>query len=167
MFVRDVLEALNSEKAEYALIGGMALALHGIVRATMDVDLIVRVRKRDLERVESALNGIGLESRIPLRASEVAEFRDEYVEKRNLLAWSFVDWNDPSRVVDIVILHDLADFKIARVKWGGLSVPTLSLEDLLKTKEGTGRAQDKADCEKILEKIQERRPQKNKPRTKR
>lgn len=39
MFVLDVTDALLKRKIRFALVGGYALALHGIVRATMDVDV--------------------------------------------------------------------------------------------------------------------------------
>ncbi len=34
-------ERLPKEKIDYALIGGMALALHGFVRPTQDIDLLM------------------------------------------------------------------------------------------------------------------------------
>jgi predicted nucleotidyltransferase len=37
-----VLKAFEDERLEYALVGATALALHGIVRATEDVDLFIR-----------------------------------------------------------------------------------------------------------------------------
>lgn len=39
--VRRVAELLEQEHVEYALIGGYALALQGIVRLTEDVDILV------------------------------------------------------------------------------------------------------------------------------
>lgn len=37
-----IVDALNAERIEYALCGGMAMAVHGEFRATVDVDLLVR-----------------------------------------------------------------------------------------------------------------------------
>jgi len=38
MFLYEVTEALDKKKLKYAVVGGYALALHGLVRATMDVN---------------------------------------------------------------------------------------------------------------------------------
>jgi hypothetical protein len=37
-----LVSALDAEKVEYALCGGLALAVHGYPRATKDIDLLVR-----------------------------------------------------------------------------------------------------------------------------
>ncbi len=41
-------QALSTDKINHALIGGFALAAHGIVRATQDIDLLVDGAKRDV-----------------------------------------------------------------------------------------------------------------------
>jgi hypothetical protein len=55
MFLYEVIDAIESVKIKYALVGGYALALHGIVRATMDVDLVISLSLKDFELVEQAL----------------------------------------------------------------------------------------------------------------
>jgi hypothetical protein len=40
--ILELLRALASEDVDYVLVGGVALNLHGIVRATEDVDLFIR-----------------------------------------------------------------------------------------------------------------------------
>ena len=37
-----VLEAFEKEELEYVLIGATALGFHGLIRATEDVDMLVR-----------------------------------------------------------------------------------------------------------------------------
>ena len=44
-----VLKAFEEEGLEYALIGATALALHGIVRATEDVDFFVKATAENIE----------------------------------------------------------------------------------------------------------------------
>ncbi len=39
---RDILSAFTDEKVEYLLVGAYALAAHGFVRATGDIDLWIR-----------------------------------------------------------------------------------------------------------------------------
>jgi acylphosphatase len=50
-----VLRAFEAAELEYVLIGATAMGLHGLVRATEDVDLIVRATPENLERLREAL----------------------------------------------------------------------------------------------------------------
>ena len=53
-----LLRAFEAEKLEYVLIGATAMAFHGIVRATEDVDLFVRATPENLGRLRSALRAV-------------------------------------------------------------------------------------------------------------
>jgi hypothetical protein len=50
-----VLRAFEAAGLEYVLIGATAMGLHGVVRATEDVDLFVRATTENIERLRSAL----------------------------------------------------------------------------------------------------------------
>lgn len=145
MLLYEVVGALEEAKVPFALAGGYAVALHGAVRGTVDVDVVLRFKKADFLAAESALKSLGLAPRLPVTAAEVFDFRAEYVKNRNLVAWSFVDPNDPSRVVDVVITHDLAKMATTRVKAGRISLPVLAVKDLIAMKRAAGRPQDLED----------------------
>lgn len=50
-----MLRAFEVAKLEYVLIGATAMGFHGIVRATEDVDLIIRATPGNVERLRQAL----------------------------------------------------------------------------------------------------------------
>ena len=50
----DLVKALTREGVEYVLVGGVALNLHGIVRATEDVDLFIRPSEDNVDRLKRA-----------------------------------------------------------------------------------------------------------------
>ena len=52
-----VLRAFETTGLEYVLIGATAMGLHGVVRATEDVDLFVRATPENIERLRAALRG--------------------------------------------------------------------------------------------------------------
>lgn len=156
MFVLDVVAEFSRRKIKFALVGGYALALHGIVRATMDVDLVLGLSSKSLHEAESALKAIGLTSRIPVKASDIAEFRTEYIKNRNLVAWSFVDFNDPTRQVDLLIVLGIEEITVEKVSFGGKTIPVASLEDLLKMKLSANRPEDQSDISKIRDKLRSR-----------
>jgi len=50
-----LLEAFNRHGVRYVIIGGWAVILHGFVRTTMDIDLMVEPSPENLERILKAL----------------------------------------------------------------------------------------------------------------
>ena len=51
----DLLRALEEAAVEYVLIGATAMGFHGVVRATEDVDMLVRAEPDNIERLRAAL----------------------------------------------------------------------------------------------------------------
>jgi hypothetical protein len=150
MFLLKVVEALAERRVKFAICGGQALALHGAVRGTLDVDLVLRLDRKNLAEAELALTQrLGLTSRIPVTAEDIFHFREEYRQKRNLKAWSFVNAARPSEVVDLVITDDLKDMKIVFKEAWGQKIPVISVEDLIRMKKAAGRPQDLADVQAL------------------
>jgi hypothetical protein len=152
MLLLRIIGALDDARVPYAVVGGYAVALHGAVRGTVDVDLVLEMTERSFVRAERALNTLGLQSRLPVSAGEVFRFRREYVRNRRMTAWSFVNPSRPSDLVDVILTHDLSTMRIKRVKVQGKTVKIASIEDLIKMKEKTGRQQDLEDI-KALRKL--------------
>lgn len=161
MFLFEVVQALESEKLKYAIVGGYALALHGIVRATVDVDIVLCLIEADFKLVESAFLKINLKSRLPVRAEELIKMRVEYIENRNLLAWSFVDYQNPTRQVDILLTEDVRRMETERLSVGGKKISVVSLKKLLEMKLKAARSQDLIDVESIKKKLHEDEKRKN------
>jgi hypothetical protein len=131
------------------VVGGYAVALHGAVRGTVDVDVVIDWTLKALRKTETALNSLGLVSRLPLNADDVFAFRDEYVKNRNLVAWNFHNPADISQQVDVVITYDLTGKRRYRVPAASGPIFLLAKEDLLEMKKASGRPQDLADVEAL------------------
>lgn len=129
----------------YAVVGGYAVALHGAVRGTVDLDVVVNWNLKSLRGAERALKGLGMVSRLPVTADDVFNFRDEYIAKRNLIAWNFYNPRDLSEQVDVIINYDLAGKRTRRFDLPGGPVQVLSLPDLIAMKRQAGRPQDLED----------------------
>lgn len=151
MLIYEVAAALEEARVPFAVAGGYAVAFHGAVRGTVDVDLILRLSRDHFIAAEVALNGLGLASRLPVTGAQVFDFREEYVKNRNLVAWSFFDPKDPSRIVDIIIIHDLSSLRVKRIQAGGRVLPVLALPDLIAMKRASGRPQDLEDVRALEE----------------
>lgn len=152
IFLERVCEALNHANVRYVVVGGYAVALHGAVRGTLDIDIALRWTRKNVENAEAALNSIGLISRLPITARDVFNYRDEYIRNRNLIAWNFHNSADLSEQLDVIIAFDAKGKKAVFKQLHDTSVPVLNIKDLIGMKEASGRSQDIEDI-KALEKL--------------
>ncbi len=152
-FLERVCAALNLAKVDYVIVGGYAVALHGAIRGTLDIDIALCWTRADLENTESALKQIGLVSRLPICAFDVFNYRDEYIQNRNLVAWNFHNPDDPSEQVDIIITFDAKGKKTSIKQVAKVCIPLLNIGDLMAMKKACGRPQDVEDVN-ALEKLQ-------------
>lgn len=56
--ILSVLRAFEASGLEYVLIGATAMGFHGVVRATEDIDLIIRGTADNVERLRAALREV-------------------------------------------------------------------------------------------------------------
>ena len=137
--VLRVCRLLNRHRARYLLARGVAANLHGSVRATRDVDILVPKDRANTERILKAL------AELPYGVAKELD-PDEVFDKPITIVG-----DDPR--VDILtaawdVTFDRADrFKVVR-RIAGVRVPYLGLQDLLQSKR-TGRAGDLADIEAL------------------
>ena len=149
MWIEQLIDTLKRHRVKYAIVGGYALALHGVVRGTVDVDLVLKISRSNYQNAEKALGEMGLTSRLPVGADEVIDFRDEYINNRNMVAWNFRNLKDLTQDVDIIITEDLSSMKIDKFKIGQRMLPVVSVRDLIKMKRKSGRPQDIQDIEAL------------------
>ncbi len=149
MKLKNLIEYLNAEKINYMIVGGYAVNFHGYSRNTVDIDLIIKFTQANLKKLESLLNKMGLISKLPIDAVSVYKFRDEYINNRNLLAWNFYNPDNPTDQVDILITHDVSDFKSEKFRVGDFEVKVISKNDLIKMKKASGRDKDLLDIKEL------------------
>jgi hypothetical protein len=132
-----VCRLLNRYRVRYLLAGGVAANLHGSVRATRDVDILVPRDRRNMERLVHAL------SELPYRVARELD-PDVLVDKLITIVG-----DDPR--VDVLTIAWTVTFEqaypnriIRRIQ--GTRVPYLALADLVASKQ-TGRPSDLADIE--------------------
>ena len=146
----ELVKALKKNKVNYMVVGGYAVNFHGYSRNTVDIDLVIKFTLSNLKKVERLLGDMGMASTLPIDAVSVFKFRDEYVKNRNLIAWNFYNKSDPTDQVDILINHDISDFKAEKFLVGDLELKVISKEDLLKMKKKAGRDKDLLDIKELI-----------------
>lgn len=71
----ELVRALEREGVAYVLVGGVAVNLHGVVRATEDADLFVAPGEDNIERLKAALRSVWDDSEIDeIRASDFEDY---------------------------------------------------------------------------------------------
>ncbi len=136
---RDLLSAFNAQGVDYLVVGAYALAAHGRVRATGDLDVWVRAAPDNAARVMKALTDFGA----PLHDLTLTDLSRPGVVFQVGIA--------PLRI-DILTGIDGVTFDEAwpaRVQTRVFDQPVavLSVEHLIRNKRAVGRAQDLADLE--------------------
>jgi len=140
---------LKKLKINYMIVGGYAVNFHGYSRNTVDIDLVIKFSLSNLKKIEKLFKEWGMTSRLPIDAVSVFKFRDEYIKNRNLLAWNFYNEKDPTDQIDILINHDVSEFKSEKFKVGKHEFNVISKEDLIKMKRKSGRAKDLLDIAEL------------------
>jgi hypothetical protein len=135
--VRRVAELLEAERVEYALIGGYALALQGIVRLTEDVDILVAPTPENARRWVRAL------SRLPDGAAKELEGDETLHTEPYAIRINDEFTVDVMNSASGLTWQDLLPY---RTRIDGILV--VSLPGLLRMKEH-GRLKDQADAEAI------------------
>lgn len=137
---RDLLVALADAHADFLLIGGWALAAHGHVRGTDDLDVFVRATPENAARVLAALRDFGA----PVIVHGVTE--DLFSQPG-----SGYRMGVKPQLIELLTTIDGVSFEEAWVdhlplEIDGRVVPTIGRAALLKNKEAAGRPKDLADA---------------------
>ncbi|GMR05883.1 MAG: hypothetical protein BMS9Abin25_0460 [Gammaproteobacteria bacterium] len=152
MFIQRVINVLEDFGVSYAVVGGYAVALHGAVRGTVDIDLVIALTRQSFENTEKAMLQLDLQPLLPVSSKDVFNFREEYIRNRNLIAWSFSNPQNPLEVVDILITEDARLIEVVELNAFDMKVRIASIPDLIRMKREAKRPQDIEDI-RALEKL--------------
>lgn len=145
MFIERVTQSLQQHGTSFAVVGGYAVALHGAVRGTVDLDLVLTWNRDNLEKAVQSLQSLGLQSHLPIDVEIVYKQRDTLIRDKNLIAWNFYNPKNLAEQVDLIIDFDMAGCAVKNISVGQTVIPVLNLNDLINMKEKAGRPQDLAD----------------------
>jgi len=137
--IATVCGLLNAAGVRYVVVGGFAVALHGVVHATKDIDILIDPTTENAKRVLRALEGLtwGISRELDpfdVATKAITVVGDEPRVDILTLAWS-------------VRYADAAP-KALKVDIEGVEIPFADLDTLIRTKQ-TDRFQDKADVETL------------------
>ena len=151
MYYEDLFSKFEEEHIKYLVVGGLAVNLHGVPRMTADVDIAIAFDAGNVQALLGLLEKLGYKPRAPVDPALLGDpsARATWQTEKQMRAFSFLNHANPLEELD-VMLDTPFDFMEAYkrrqvITAGSLNVSVASLDDLITTKQGTGRAQDDAD----------------------
>jgi len=166
MYYFEILEGLYKSKVKYLIVGGLSVNLYGVPRVTQDIDIVIAMDRENVLKITFLLKELGYVTRLPVSPDDLAnpDKVKDWIENKNLKAFSFYHKNENYKVVDIVLVHPLdfeKSFKNRTVKRAkDIDIYLASIDDVVKMKEFSGRPQDLSDIE-MLNKVRKYLEKKN------
>lgn len=146
-----IFSELNKCGISYVVVGGIAVNLHGIPRMTYDVDLLLDLSDKNLNKFLKLVREWGFKPRVPVGIMELAqkEKREDWIKNKNMKAFCLINPDWAISEIDIIIDSPVDYAKAAEnakyITLKNISVPVVAVKDLIKMKKNTGRKQDAAD----------------------
>ncbi|WP_254060892.1 DUF6036 family nucleotidyltransferase [Mucilaginibacter sp. L196] len=137
----DFVFLLNKYDVNYMIIGGYALAFHGRPRHTGDLDIWIDVSEENARKMFNVINEFGLAS-LGLKI-------EDFLEKGIITQIGY-----PPLRIDILNEIDGVQFNEAYqnkliIDIDGLPISYISLDDLIKNKQVSGRQRDLSDVSEL------------------
>jgi hypothetical protein len=156
-----MLEALETERARYVIIGGTAAVIGGATYLTFDLDITPDRSLENLDRVAAALRRLGARVHgMPVEAE--AAFHLDGATLAQGSTWKFITEHGELDVVldpDGTQGYDDLRRNAATTEVYGLTLFVAALEDVIRSKEAADRPRDRAvldDLRRTLELKRER-----------
>ena len=155
MFYLDLFATLHRHQVEYVLIGGLAVALHGIERNTMDIDLCIVISPDNLRRMIEAAKELNLSPVLPVPLETLSQIDTlkQWHQQRNLQAFALRTPDLAGVTLDLLLFPPIAPAdmcqRAVRLDVSGIPIQLASVDDLIALKQSVGRPIDLADIEHL------------------
>ena len=138
---REFIELLIKNKAEYLVVGGYAVGIHGHPRYTGDLDIWLNATPPNAERILKSVNEFGFSSFKLTQA--------DFTKPGNVIQLGY-----PPLRIDLLTEIDGVTFNECfnnrkEVELDNLTVNFIGYHDLLKNKEKSGRPRDMDDLDRL------------------
>jgi predicted nucleotidyltransferase len=133
----DFIVVLNEHQVECVLVGGYALGVHGVVRATGDIDFLYRRTAKNVKRLLGAMREFGAPANV--------------LDENALMTTGIVtQFGMPPQRIDLLNAIDGVTFAevwkgAMTVRVDGQRISVIGLKELRANKGATGRKKDEDD----------------------
>ncbi len=148
-----IFRRFNAEGVRYLVVGGLAMNLLGVPRVTYDIDILIDMKDDNIKALMNLMKEWGFKPKVPVRVTDFAdrEKREDWIATKNMKAFNLVNMKWALSEIDIVIdapvAYTEARKRSRKISVHGVSIPVISIDDLIKMKQSAGREIDKADIQ--------------------
>ncbi|OGP85783.1 MAG: hypothetical protein A2Y95_13145 [Deltaproteobacteria bacterium RBG_13_65_10] len=153
---REVFRSLVEADVRFLVAGGLAVNVHGLLRMTLDIDLVIKLESGNIARLFAALASVGYHPVVPVSAGEFGDVttRERWIREKNMHVLRFHSnehWETP---VDVFASEPFSfdeeyNRAVIRELAGVGGIRVVSLPTLMRMKEQAGRPQDLADLDNL------------------
>lgn len=164
----EIFKKLNKKGIKYLVAGGVAVNLHGYVRATADLDIMLLLEEKNVCRYISLIEKLGFKPRMPVSLKDLLSKskRRKWINKKGMKVFSVYNPKNLMEGMDILIKEYVkfnAAYKRRKVvNIAGTRIPLISIEDLIKLKKCANRGRDLIDIAALKEIKHEQKNKKSK-----
>ena len=158
MKIAELLQSLSEGQVQYVLVGGLAVQLHGFMRSTVDIDLVLAMNDKNLVSFIDVVKRFGLMPSIPVPIESLrnAAQIEQWHREKGMLAFALREPQIGGGVVDVLVRPEVPFEKLRKNAVIGelfsQQIWIASIDDLLTMKRSANRPKDRLDIE-ALEKI--------------
>lgn len=158
-----VFSALEQARVRYLVVGGVAVVLHGHLRVTADLDVVVELEPANARAAVRALAELGYRPRAPVPLEQFADetTREAWIADKGLTVFSLWSPTSPGTEVDLFVREpfdfDTTYARAVMVELEGIHVPVIGIADLIALKRAAGRSKDLEDADALAAILEEDR----------
>jgi hypothetical protein len=163
----EIIRVLHQHNVRYVLVGGVAARLHGSPMLTEDIDLTPEQSADNLRRLASALKALGARLAVPAVDEGLEEPLNEQTFSSPVLKFT-----TPAGEIDVVLEpagvggFDQLQRRAVNFEVFGVRIRVADLDDIIASKEASGRAKDRAHLEilrQLADEVRQRRERERGP----
>lgn len=160
--IERLLTELSRANVRYLVVGGVAVVLHGYLRATADLDLVIDLEAGNLDRAIEVFTRMGFRPRAPVALQDFrnAAERRRWIDEKNMTVLSL--WHPEMHGFEVDLFVQVPfDFddvygRAVAARIGDTDVTTLGIDDLIEMKRRVGRGLDAEDI-RALQQLKDRK----------
>jgi hypothetical protein len=147
----EVFQELQEADVRYALVGGLAVTLHGHLRSTADIDIVLALDEANLTKFVSHFKSRGWKPVLPLPFDALLDptQRADWITNRNLKVFALHHPSKAAMTLDVLLVTPIPTAQIVEravsLPMLGENVWVASIDDLIKMKNAVGRPVDLSD----------------------
>lgn len=152
-FYEDLFKELAQEGIHYLVVGGVAVILHGFVRATADLDIMIALDEENLNKFIRKMKEKGYKPKAPVPIEDFSnpEKRKSWIKDKGMKVFSLYHPKKLEELIDVFIEEQIpfkeaySRKKISMI--GETPINIVHISDLINLKKKSGRPQDLQDIE--------------------